>query len=189
MHKLPSAQRWTISSLVTDRAVQQGHLSSGAARCAPLRKASRIIDLRQIGQLMDDDVGSSRDDNIAQGHGIEDVNDSRLDAVRFELFGFAGRPRRSGHFVPGSKQKRRQPPSDRSARSGKENPHVDQQSMIGNDEFASGIGRKRACGLAAGQFELDDDGVVVAAQISAPAIGRKAEAHRSLSRRERCDRL
>ena len=154
-----------------------------------IAKAGRIKDLRQIGQLMDDRFRVGCDHSIAQGPGIEDVNHDRFDAVRFELSDFAGRARRSGHLVPGSKQKRHQPPSDRSARSGQENPHVDQQSMIGNDEFASSIGRKCTCGLAVCQLELGDDRIVVPAQIGALAVRRKAKAHRSFSRRERRDRL
>jgi hypothetical protein len=84
----------------------------------------RIKHLRQICQLMDDDVRPRLDDGIPQGAAFEYVHDDRFDATRLQFPGFGGRPRRSGHGVSSGKEERRKPPPDHTARSGQKNPHA-----------------------------------------------------------------
>ena len=93
----------------------------------PVGQARRIDDLRQISQLMNDHICPRPDDGIPQGILIENVDDNRVDAGGLETVHFLGGAGRAGNGVPGRNQKRRQPPSDRAARSSKKNPHDGRQ--------------------------------------------------------------
>src|SRR4051812_31458566 len=59
--------------------------------------------------------------------------------------------------------------------------------LICNDEFASGRCREFTCDPARQELELGDDCGVVAADERMLAVGRKAEAHRSLACSDRAD--
>ena len=93
----------------------------------PVGEAGRVDDLRQIGQLMNDHVRPGPDDGIPQCGLIENIDDNRFDAGGLQVVRFRGGTRRTGDGVAGGNQQRRQPPSDRAARSGKKNPHKDRQ--------------------------------------------------------------
>ena len=79
--------------------------------------------MRQIGQLMDDDLRTSTNDRIAHGAGIENVNNNGIHAARCQFLNLVDRTRGPGHLVPARYKKRRQPPPDRSTRPGQKNAH------------------------------------------------------------------
>jgi hypothetical protein len=79
---------------------------------------------RQVGELVHDHVGSHRHDGAFERFRIEHVDDHRLDAGGFKLARNVGRARHAGDVMARLAQQRRQPPSDRAARSGKKNSHA-----------------------------------------------------------------
>ena len=121
---------WAIKRRVpaaARRGHQIGRAFDAQARIARERiaKAGRIKDLRQIGELVDDRFRAGRTTASRRAPASKTSTTTGSTPCALSCCGFAGGPRRAGHLVPGSKQKWRQPPSDRAARSGKENPHVD----------------------------------------------------------------
>ena len=97
---------------------------AGVARIRRGKLRLVVENARQVGELVHDDVGPRRHDGALERIRIEHVDDRRPDAGGFKLARDVGRARHAGDVVAGLQQQRRQPPPDRAARSGEENPHA-----------------------------------------------------------------
>ncbi len=81
----------------------------------------RLEPVRQVGELMDDDVGPRRQHRGAERGRVEDVDYGRCDSGSAQLRGPGCDARGAGHFVSGLAQQRQHPPPYRTGRSRQEN--------------------------------------------------------------------
>ena len=97
------------------------------ARVARIRCGQRLLveALRQVGQLVNNDLRLRVNGGTLERGGFVHVNDCGTHARSFQFARRIGRARRAGHIVPGRDEKWHQPPSDGAARSSKKNAHVD----------------------------------------------------------------
>ena len=86
-----------------------------------LAHPARIEPRRQIGQLMDDDVGPGGKHRTRQRLGIEDIDHHRFDAERAEFLGLLRTARGSRHLMAGGQKLRDQPLPDGAGSAGKKN--------------------------------------------------------------------
>jgi hypothetical protein len=84
----------------------------------------RIAHVRQIGQLMNDDLGFRRDHGAAQRRGVERIHHHAPRAERLDRSDFFRRPRGAGDGVAGITQELEQRLPDHPGRAGNEDIHA-----------------------------------------------------------------
>jgi hypothetical protein len=91
---------------------------------ADRRHLRRIADVRQIGQLVNDDLGLRRDQGTAQRCGIERIRDHAARSERLDRSDLFGRPRGPGDGVAGLAQEPEQRLPDHAGRAGDKDIHA-----------------------------------------------------------------